>query len=323
MAVVFISHAHSDEAIARRLAQFLQVGLGLTPEDFFLSSQEGHGVAPAESIRSSIESTLHSAQAFVVLMTTRAAGSAWVWLEAGGRLATTGTTAPIFVLPSERFVSLLAPVADTRCLQIEKEGELHELLKAVGKNLNKTPTDVLTYRPALEDLRTASAAAYGTGAQTRQRALSFLKAHGLGLAAGAAGLAMLIYSYKSRPVPPPAGVSIEALNQAQVRTAQQFLVLNGIVSSDQGPVAGASVMASRQEVRDPSGCHEPDCTWRDSTTEGEFTIDLTKIQANNHDSITLSIVKPGFAFYSKEVQLNVRVTDGRTAPQTVVLAAAR
>ena len=323
MPVVFISHAHSDEALARRLAQFLQVGLGLSPEDFFLSSQEGHGVAPAESIRSSIESTLHSAQAFVVLMTPRAADSAWVWLEAGGRLATAGTAAPIFVLPSARFVPLLAPVADIRCLQIENEGELHELVKAVGKNLGKTPTDVLTYRPALEDLRTASAEAYASGVQTRQRALSFLKAHGLGLAVGAAGLAMLIYSYRGKPIPPPAGVSIEALNEAQVRTAQQFLVLNGVVSSDHGAVAGATVMASRQEVHDSSACHEPDCTWRDSTTEGEFTIDLTKIQANNHDSITLSIVKPGFAFYSKEVQLNVRVTDGRTAPQTVVLAPAR
>lgn len=330
MANVFISHAHSDEALARRLAQFLQTGLGLSPEDFFLSSQEGHGVAPAESIRASIESTLRSAPAFVVLMTPRASASAWVWLEAGGRLAVNASTPPIFVVPSARFVSLLAPVSDMRAVQIEKEGELHELLKAVGRNLGKTPVDVLTYRPALEDLRTASMAAYAAGVEKRQHTWSWLKAHGIGLAVAAAGLAMLIYSGRHRPAPSGQAVAtsdewqrIEALNEARVKTAQQYMVLNGIVSSGRGPVQGATVMAARQEVHDPSACHEPDCTVRDSTSEGEFTIDLTKIQANNHDSITLSIVKPGFAFYSKEVQLNVRVTDGRTAPQTVVLAAAR
>jgi hypothetical protein len=82
-------------------------------------------------------------------------------------------------------------------------------------------------------------------------------------------------------------------------------------------------MVARQEIHDPSQCQEPDCTRKDSTSEGEFTIDLTKIQANNHDSVTMSVVKTGFAFYSKEVRLDVRATDVRTSPQTVVLAAAR
>jgi hypothetical protein len=72
----------------------------------------------------------------------------------------------------------------------------------------------------------------------------------------------------------------------------------------------------------PAKCEEPDCTKAITTTEGEFTIDLTKIKANNGDSVVLSVIRPGFAFFSKALEVDVRAMDQGTAPQSVVLAVA-
>jgi hypothetical protein len=94
------------------------------------------------------------------------------------------------------------------------------------------------------------------------------------------------------------------------------------VTSAQGGVHGAIVMVSLEDdVQDPSACQEPACTKKTTTTEGEFTIDLTKIKARSGDGVVLSVVKPGFAFFSKELVVDVRAMDAGTAPQSVVLSA--
>jgi hypothetical protein len=72
MARVFISHAHSDESMARKLAELLGDALGLSPADFFPSSQQGHG--------GRLRRTSGRTPALVVLLTPHAAASPWVWL---------------------------------------------------------------------------------------------------------------------------------------------------------------------------------------------------------------------------------------------------
>ena len=69
-------------------------------------------------------------------------------------------------------------------------------------------------------------------------------------------------------------------------------------------------------------CQEPACTKKTTTTEGEFTIDLTRIQATKDDNVVLSVVAPGFTFFSKEIEVDVRAMDKRTTPQNVALVAA-
>jgi hypothetical protein len=330
MALVFISHAHSEESLARKVAVLLADALGLSPADFFLSSQEGHGVAPAASIRASIVNELRNVAALVVLLTPKAAASPWVWLEAGNRLGCADKSSPVFVVPSARFVPLLAPVADLRCLQLDNDGELHELVHAVGKSLGRPPRDFLNYKPALEDLIHFSAQAHSLSAEKRARAMSWLKRHAAGLILMAGGLGMLTYgSWLARARPPETAIAsareaatLQEFNDTLASNASKFLVLKGRVTSAQSGVHGATVMVSLEgEVQDPSACREPACTKKSTTTEGEFTIDLTKIQARNGDSVVLSVVTPGFAFFSKEIVVDVRAMDAGTAPQTVVLAA--
>src|SRR5690606_19713983 len=79
MAMVFISHAHADELLARKISALLGDAVGLAPGDFFLSSQEGHGVAPAMSIRGAIMQELRTVPTLVVVLTPRSAASPWVW----------------------------------------------------------------------------------------------------------------------------------------------------------------------------------------------------------------------------------------------------
>ena len=138
-------------------------------------------------------SELRSVSSLVVLITPKAAASPWVWLEAGNRLGCADKPSPIFIVPSARFVPLLAPVADMRCLQLDNDGELHELVQAVGRSLDRPALDFLNYKPALDDLLQSSSQAYSLAGEKRTRTMSWLKRHAAGLVFAIAGLAMLVY----------------------------------------------------------------------------------------------------------------------------------
>jgi hypothetical protein len=67
------------------------------------------------------------------------------------------------------------------------------------------------------------------------------------------------------------------------------------------------MVARDGERSDPTSCQEPECTRR--------------IQARNGDPVFISVVREGYEFFSRELEVDVRAMDIRTAPQTVVLAA--
>lgn len=329
MALVFISHAHADETLARKVAAMLGDALGLTPADFFLSSQEGRGVAPSASIRASIIEELRTVPALVVLLTPRAAISPWVWLEAGNRLGCADRSSPIFLVPSARFMSLLAPVADMRGLQLDNDGELHELVRAVSQNVGKPPHDFLSYKPALDDVVRTVSHAYALGSERRARAMSWVARHAIGLILAVIGAVALAAAGRMALEPSQevatggAGEvdALQAMNNALAASASRFLVLKGRVTHEQAGVHGATVMVARDGERtEPDACEEPECTMRTTTTDGEFTIDLTRIQVRNGDPVVMSVVREGFEFFSRELEVDVRAMDVRTAPQNVMLA---
>ena len=324
MAQVFISHAHSDESLAREVAVLIGDALALAPGDFFLSSQEGRGVAPAASIRASIMNELRSVPALVVLLTPKAAASPWVWLEAGSRLGSADRATPIIIVPSARFVPLLAPVADLRCLQMDNDGELHELVRAIGRILNRTPLDFLNYKPALEDVVQHSAQAYSLAAERRERAMSWVKGHVVAMILVAAGLGTLAYGIWLAKVAPPRTTEGETLqrNEDFAKTAAKFLKMKGKVKSAQSAVQGATVMVSPREKKDPSTCQEPDCTMTTTTSKGEFVLDLTKIKVSNDETVVISVVAPEYAFYSENFDVDVRATNQGDAPLVVTLSVA-
>jgi hypothetical protein len=228
-------------------------------------------------------------------------------------------------------VSLLAPVADLRCLQMDNEGELLELVRAVGTGVNRPVADVLNYKDALDDAMECSAQTYSLSVEKRSRALAWLRAHGLGLVLAVLGLGALAYSRRTPPVTSARAPSAPAAdvgvllnyNDDIARNAARFLLLKGRITSKGAAVQDAAVMVSREQVTDPSKCTEPDCTTVKTTTEGQFTLELTKIRAADGDPVILSVAKPGFAFSSRELDIDVRATDGGSAPQDVALVPAR
>lgn len=327
MALVFISHAHSDTSLARGMCSFLRDALALGPEDFFISSEKGRGVAPAANIQDEILVALSTAPTLIVLLTPKSALSRWVWLEAGNRLGQAKTANPLFVCPSERFTSLLGPLANTKALNLDNEDELVELVQAVGKSLNRAPRDYLSYKPALADLASLAKLEYSTARERRAKVASWVIRHSptlvlaplmlvIGLWYGTLSLESVRQQAQSNEV---------QRNQDTAVIAARYLILTGTVNSQEGnkPISEALVMASKdQAVREQSACREPQCTFWKTHTNGEFSIDLTRIQAGKEDLITLIVVKPGFETVSEPLRVDVRAMDVKVAPQMVKLSPA-
>jgi hypothetical protein len=153
--------------------------------------------------------------------------------------------------------------------------------------------------------------------------------HAAGLVLALAGTAALLGTAWRAPASPEPETQrsgeidlIQELNEAVAATAARYLVLKGRVTSGETGLHGATVMVARDGERsDPASCQEPECTRRTTTTDGQFSLDLTRIQARNGDPVFISVVRDGYEFFSRELEVDVRAMDIRTAPQTVVLAA--
>jgi hypothetical protein len=345
MALVFISHAHGDEALARRIVTFLRDALSLESDDFFVSSQAGRGVAPAASIREEILKKLSAAPTLIVLVTPKSAGSPWVWLEAGNRLGSPDKSNPLFAVPSERFLRLLQPVADLRGVCLDNDGDLHELVKAVGHSVGRPPQSGLAYSSALRDLTRAAKSEYSPFGERRMQAVAWLRAHAAALAI--AGLLVVVAAFSAwqriQQLQDELGSAWQRIQQSQdelgeilaganqtvneevARTAARYLLLKGVVVSGQTPIPRATVMATLNEnLGADETCEEPECTERVTTSEGEFLLDLTRIQARNGDHILLTVkAPPGFEDFSKQVRVDVRAMDVSVPAQTVALRPAR
>jgi hypothetical protein len=329
MPLVFISHAHSDKALARGLCALLRDALALGPDDFFVSSEEGRGVAPAANIQQSVLAALSAASTLIVLLTPKSALSRWVWLEAGSRLGQPQLANPIFVCPSARFSPLLGPSGDQKALNLDNENELVELVNAVARILQRTPRDFLSYKPALSELAALATREYSIVRERRDAAVSWLRRH-WATAVLAPALALLAFWHLDvRDDLEAKNAEIVRLNAAwnaqSDAIVSQYLILTGTVESqgDNQPVADALVMATRtQDVTDRAECVEPECTLWTTGNDGKFSIDLTRIRAEKEQRIKLIVLKPGFAPNRTLIKIDVRAMDAGVEPQNVKLSLA-
>ena len=344
MARVFISHAHHDEALARRIEALLRDALNLDPTEFFLSSQGGRGVAPAANIREEIFTTLSDVPALMVLVTPQSAGRPWVWLEAGHRLGRPDRSNPLFLVPSQRYVSLLQPVSDLRCICLDHDDDLHEMVKAVGASVGKPPADVLSYKPALGELAQAAKTAYSPGAEQRLRAVAWARRYAPALLIAIVALIGAVYAKslvdaanratedatrqadaarkQTAKLESELSGANEVVNEEVSKTAARYLQLKGVVTWRDKPVEGAHVVASLQKAA-AEGCAPPDCIADETTSDGRFLLDLTKIGAIKDDEILLRVTAPDFDAFSRRVKLDVRAIDVAVPAHIVALTRAR
>jgi len=81
---IFISHSHSDEALAHKFFDFLIAALKLDDEDILCTSDPNSGLSfNSNSISDQLKSNLKGADALVALITTDSLRSPWIPFEIG------------------------------------------------------------------------------------------------------------------------------------------------------------------------------------------------------------------------------------------------
>ena len=96
MTRIFISHSHSDEAIAFKLVNFFLAALGLKEKDIICTSNPDQGLEySSSSISDQLKNQLKNSSALIILITTDSLHSAWIPFEAGSFWTTDKPIIPI------------------------------------------------------------------------------------------------------------------------------------------------------------------------------------------------------------------------------------
>ena len=139
MTRIFISHSHSDEAIAYKLVNFLLAALRLEEEDILCTSNPDQGLSySSSSITDQLKEQLKNSEALIVLITADSLHSAWIPFEAGSFWTTDKPIIPILGPgltqndlpgPLKSFLSIPIAVQDA-------EDKLNNATNQLAKNLN-------------------------------------------------------------------------------------------------------------------------------------------------------------------------------------------
>ncbi|MDJ0897876.1 MAG: SUMF1/EgtB/PvdO family nonheme iron enzyme [Xenococcus sp. MO_188.B8] len=139
MTRIFISHSHSDEAIAYKLVTFLLAALRLEDEDILCTSNPDQGLSyGSSSITDQLKNQLKNSEALIVLITADSLHSAWIPFEAGSFWTTDKTIIPILG-PGLTQNDLSGPLKSFLSIPIEvedAEDKLNNAINQLVKNLN-------------------------------------------------------------------------------------------------------------------------------------------------------------------------------------------
>ena len=96
MTRIFISHSHSDEAIAFKLVNFLLAALGLKEKEILCTSNPDQGLEYSfTGITDQLKNQLKKSEALIILITSGSLDSAWIPFEAGSFWTTDKPIIPI------------------------------------------------------------------------------------------------------------------------------------------------------------------------------------------------------------------------------------
>lgn len=96
MTRIFISHSHSDKAIAFKLVNFLLAALRVEEEEILCTSNPDQGLSySSNSITDQLKNQLKNSAAIIILITEDSLHSAWIPFEAGSFWTTDKPIIPI------------------------------------------------------------------------------------------------------------------------------------------------------------------------------------------------------------------------------------
>ena len=139
MTRIFISHSHSDEAIAFKLVDFLLAALELKEKEILCTSNPDQGLSySSSSITDQLKNQLKNSEALIVLITADSLHSAWIPFEAGSFWTTDKPIIPILG-PGLTQNDLPGPLKSFLSIPIEVrdvEDRLNNAIKQIAKSLN-------------------------------------------------------------------------------------------------------------------------------------------------------------------------------------------
>ncbi|MEM9273673.1 MAG: SUMF1/EgtB/PvdO family nonheme iron enzyme [Cyanobacteria bacterium P01_F01_bin.143] len=139
MTRIFISHSHSDEAIADKLVDFLLAALDLKEKDILYTCNPDHGLSlRPSSITNQIKDQLKNSEALIILITEDSLHSAWILFEAGSFWTTDKLIIPILG-PGLSHNDLSGPLKSFLNISIEDrdaEDKLNHAISLIVEDLN-------------------------------------------------------------------------------------------------------------------------------------------------------------------------------------------
>jgi len=147
--LAFLTHAASDEAIAKYLKEVLESSI--TGLEVFVAS-DAEDLPPGDPWVETILSALKAAEVVLVLATERGVGRRWVWYETGASWSRGVRIIPC-CLGRLRKGQLEQPFSTYQAVNLDEEGDFLTLLDSLARSfgVRLAPTDTHTVVSALVD----------------------------------------------------------------------------------------------------------------------------------------------------------------------------
>ncbi len=137
MTRIFISHSHSDEAIAYKLVNFLLAALKLEEENILCTSNPDQGLSySSSSIGDQLKNQLKNSEALIILITADSLYSAWIPFEAGSFWTTDKPIIPILG-PGLTQNDLPGPLRNFLTIPIDAKDSEDKLNNAINQLTDK------------------------------------------------------------------------------------------------------------------------------------------------------------------------------------------
>lgn len=150
---LFISHASDDVELASRVVALFRAALNLPAAAVRCTSVDGHRLEGGADTDETIRSEIASADAFVGILSSRSARSAYVLIELGARWGLNKPLLPLLA-PGTPPSVLGGPLAGKNALCADSEGQLHQMVREVGRVLHVSPEPAEAYLQQLQNVKT-------------------------------------------------------------------------------------------------------------------------------------------------------------------------
>ena len=136
MPLVFISHSSVDGALAEAVARLIHRALSLDSADVRCSSAPGYRLPAGSKIDEALGPEVTDSTVFIAILTPSSLQAPYVLLECGARWGAGRPLIPV-VGRGTRVADLKPPISSWAGLDLEDVSQVHQLLRDVGKKLNR------------------------------------------------------------------------------------------------------------------------------------------------------------------------------------------